>query len=123
MHRVSQGGGDPAAISIEVNETGPLDTIMALPTDREGGIGFLDVDRFGGAIAGQPCGELIGRVEQPSIAGFGREQNKLTDGDDAPVVAGCPTLNVAHFIGETKTLAIDQALDRSTIDHSATLSE
>jgi hypothetical protein len=31
-----------------------------------------------GAIAGQPCGELIGRVEQPSIAGFGREQNKLT---------------------------------------------
>jgi hypothetical protein len=106
MHRVSQGGGDPAAISIEVNESGPLDTIMALPTDREGGIGFLDVDRFGAAIAGQPCGELIGRVEQPSIAGFGREQNKLTDGDDAPIVAGCPTLNVTHFIGETRSTSV-----------------
>src|SRR3984893_15719710 len=120
MHRVSQGGGDPAAISIEVNESGPLDTIMALPTDREGGICFLDVGRFGAAMAGQPCGELIGRVEQPSIAGFGREQNKLTDGDDAPIVAGCPTLKVMHFIGETKTLAVVQALARSTLDRCAT---
>ena len=103
MGRISQGGGDPAGIAIEVNESGSLDTIAALPTNREGGIGFFDVDWFG-PITGQPRGELIGRVEQPSVAGFGGEQDKLTDGDDAPVVAGCPTLNVAHLIGETELL-------------------
>src|SRR3954466_13293967 len=55
-------------------------------------------------------------VEQPGIAGFGGEQDKLTDADDAPVVSGCPTLNVAHLIGEMETLAVDQALARSTLD-------
>jgi hypothetical protein len=59
--------GDPAAILIDVNECGSLDAIVALPTDREGGIGFFDLDRFGVSIAGQPCGEPIGRVEQPPI--------------------------------------------------------
>src|SRR6266853_2510345 len=115
MRRVSEGGSDPAAVPIQVNESGSLDTVVALPADREGDIGFLDVDLFGLAIMGQPRGELIGRVEQPGVAGFGGEQDKLTDGDDAPVVAGGPTLNVAHLIGETKTLAVDQALARSTL--------
>jgi len=32
--------------------------------------------------------EPIGRVEQPSVAGFGREQDQLTDGDEAAVVIG-----------------------------------
>jgi len=49
------------------------------------------------------CGELIGGVEQPGIAGFGGEQDQLTDGDDAAVVVGGPALNIAHLIGETKT--------------------
>ena len=74
MRGVSEGSGDPAAIPIGVNEGGPLDAIMALPVDREGGIGFFDVDRFGLAITGEPRGELIGRVEQPGIAGFGGKQ-------------------------------------------------
>src|SRR5436190_23106150 len=86
VRRVAQGGGDPAASLIQVNECGPLDTIVALPADREGGIGFFDVDRFGVAITGKPRSELIGRVEQPGVAGFGGEQDKLTDGNDAPVV-------------------------------------
>jgi hypothetical protein len=63
---------------------------VALPTDRERGIGFLDLDRFALALSSQPCGELIGGVEQPGIAGFGGEQDQLTDGDDAAVVVGCP---------------------------------
>ncbi len=73
---------------------------MTLPTDREGGIGFFDVDRLGVAIMGELRGELLGWVEQPGIAGFGGEQDKLTDADDAPVVSGCPTLNVADLIGD-----------------------
>ena len=59
--------------------------IAALPTDGEGGIGFLDVGRFALAVSSQPCGEPIGGVEQPGIAGFGGEQDQLTDGDDAAV--------------------------------------
>jgi len=97
---VSQDGRDPAAVPIDINECRPLDTIVTLPTDREGGIGFFDVDRLGVAIMGELRGELLGWVEQPGIAGFGGEQDKLTDADDAPVVSGCPTLNVADLIGD-----------------------
>ena len=61
--------------------------VGALPIDEEGGIVFFDVDGFGVAVAGQPCGELIGRVEQPGVAGFGREQDKLTNSDDAPMAS------------------------------------
>ena len=99
-----------AGIAIDVDEGGAFDAIAALPVDREGGIGFFDVDGFGVAITGEPGGELIGRVEEPGIAGFGREQDKLTDGDDAPVMVGGATLNVADLIGETEALAIDHAL-------------
>ena len=60
MRRVSQGGHDPAAVLIDVNESGPLDTIAALPADRESGIGFFDVDRLRITITGQPRSERIG---------------------------------------------------------------
>ena len=120
MRGVSEGSGDRAAIPIGVNEGGPFDAIMALPADREGGIRFFDVDRFGLAITGEPRGELIGRVEQLGIAGFGGEQDQLTDGDDALIVTGCPTLNVAHLFGETKAFAVEEALARSTLDCCAT---
>ncbi len=76
---------------IGVNEGRPVDAIAALPTDRERGIGFLDVDRFALPVSSQPCGELIGGVEQPGIAGFGGEQDQLTDGDDAAVVRATVT--------------------------------
>ena len=36
----------------------------------------------------------------------------LTDTDHASGVVGCPTLNVADFIGETKALAVHHALAR-----------
>ncbi len=68
--------------------------------DDEGGIVFFDVDGFGVAVAGQPCGELIGRVEQPGVAGFGRQQYKLTNSDDAPMAVSSPALDVADLVGE-----------------------
>jgi hypothetical protein len=34
---------------------------------------------------------VIGGVEQPGIAGFGGEQDQLTDGDDAAVVRATVT--------------------------------
>src|SRR5437667_10942555 len=68
------------------------------------------------------CGELIGGVEQPGIAGFGGEQDELTDGDDAAVVIGGPALNIAHLIGQPKALALDDPLARSTPDRFSTAS-
>src|SRR5208282_5295962 len=56
--------------------------------------------------AGQPCGELIGRVEQPGVAGFGRQQDKLTNSDDAPMAVSSPALDVADLVGEAKALPL-----------------
>ncbi len=79
------------------------------------------MDRFALPVSSQPCGEPIGGVEQPGIAGFGGEQDQLTDGDDAAVVmSGCPALDIAHLIGETKTLALHDPLARSTPDGFST---
>jgi hypothetical protein len=50
----------------------------------------------------QPCGKLIGRVEQPGVAGFGRKQDKLTNGDDAPIAVSRPALGVVDLVGEAK---------------------
>ena len=56
---------------IHVDEGGAFDAIAALPADREGGIVFLYMDWFRIPITGQPCGELIGWVQQSGIAGLG----------------------------------------------------
>jgi hypothetical protein len=72
--RIAEDGGDPAGISIGVNERRSVGAIAALPTDRERGIGFLDVDRLVLTVSSQPCREPIGGVEQPSIASFGGDR-------------------------------------------------
>jgi len=67
---------------------------------------------FGVAVAGQPCGELIGRVEQPGVAGFGREQDKLTNSDDAPMAVSRPALDVADLVGEAKAVPLHHLFAR-----------
>src|SRR5262245_47619660 len=47
------------------------------------------------------------------------QASKLPDGNDSSDVFGCAPLNVAYLIGETKVLAIDPALARSTPDGSS----
>src|ERR1700747_2192883 len=92
MRRISEDGAGSACVAINVYECRSLDAIVALPADREGGISLFDVDRFGVPITGQPCSELVGRVKQPRIASFGREQDELTDADHPSGVAtsvGC----------------------------------
>src|SRR6516165_7208554 len=83
---------------------------MALPIDRKGRVGFLDVERLGVARAGEPEGEVIVAVEEPGVAGFGGKQRELTDDDDAAIVVGGAALDGADLIGKTKARAIDQAL-------------
>jgi hypothetical protein len=55
------------------------------------------------------------------LAGFGGEQDQLTDGDDAAVVIGGPALNIAHLIGQPETPAFHDPLARSTPDCFPTL--
>ena len=74
-------GGEPSGFSIPVKECGSLDAVAPLPVNREGGLVLFDVEWFGVPIAGQPCGELIGGVQQPRIAGG--KQDKRAYGDDA----------------------------------------
>ena len=67
MGGLAQHGGDAAGFVIGRDEGFCFDAVAAVAADCEGSIVFLDVDRFGVAVAGQPCGELIGRVRQPRI--------------------------------------------------------
>ena len=103
---------DAPGLAIGIDEGGSLDAIVALPIDDDGGIVFFDVDGFGVAVAGQPCGELIGRVEQPGVAGFGREQDKLTNSDDAPMAVSRPALDVADLVGEAKAVPLHHLFAR-----------
>jgi hypothetical protein len=95
---------------IGVNEGRSLDAIAALPSDREGGIGLFDVDRFALAVSRQPCRVSIGGVEQPGIAGFGREKDQLTNADAAAVVVRRPALNIPHLAGQAETATLDPRL-------------
>ena len=56
-------------MTLDVDEGPSLDVVLPLPLDRESGVGVLDMNRFGIAIASQPCGQVIERIEQPGIAG------------------------------------------------------
>ena len=92
MRRVSEDGSGAARMPIDADERDTLDAVVPLPINREVGIRFLDVDRFGIPIAGSRCRKQIGGVKQPGISSFGREQDKLSDGDDASAVVGGPPL-------------------------------
>src|SRR5208337_2090521 len=82
----------------------------------EAGVGFLKGDSFRVAVAGEACGEAIGGVEEPSIACFGREQDKLVGGDDASVMSGGPSLDGANLVGESKPRAVAHSFARSGLD-------
>ena len=77
--RVAEDGGSPAGLQLRADKGGAVDAIAALSSDGEGGIGFLNVDRFVLPVASQLRSEPIGGVEQPGIAGLGGEQHQLTE--------------------------------------------
>src|SRR5215831_13034191 len=66
----------PATVTIDIDEGPSLDVVLPLPLDRESRVGILDMDRFGIAIASQPCGQVVDSIEKPRITGFGREKNQ-----------------------------------------------
>ena len=82
-------------MAIGIDEGRSVEAIASGPSDLEPGVGFLEGDGFRVAVAGEAGGEVIGGVEEPSIACFGREQDKLVGGDDAAVTSGGPWAAVA----------------------------
>ena len=100
-------------MAIGVDEGRSVEAIASGPSDLEAGVGFLKGDRFGIAVAGEARGKVIGGVEEPSIACFGREQDKLVGGDDASVTSGGPSLDGANLVGESKPRAFAHSFGRS----------
>jgi len=68
------------------------------------------MERFRVAQAGEPERHVVITIDDPGIAAFAGEQCELTDGDDTPIVVGGTAGNIADFLGETKTCALDDAL-------------
>src|SRR5271166_1242616 len=69
-----------------------------------------------GSPSREAGGEAIGGVKEPSVACFGREQDKLADGDNASVLSGGPSLDVANLVGESKPRAVEHSFARSGLD-------
>jgi hypothetical protein len=105
---IAEDGGDACGVAIDEDECVALDPIIALPSNGETGIGFLEVQFLRIAIPRQACGEVIGGIEQPGIAGFSREQHQRADGHKPAVVFGGATLNVVDLFGQAKVFARDR---------------
>ena len=90
-------------MTIGIDEGRSVEAIVAGPSDLEAGVGFLKGDGFRIAVAGEAWGDVVGGVEEPSIACFGREEDKLVGGDNASVASGCPSLDVVNLVGEFET--------------------
>jgi hypothetical protein len=61
---------------------------------------------------------VIGGIEQPGIAGIGREQDERTDRYQPPVVFGGAVLDVVDLVGEFEVLAVGASPARSAFDDS-----
>src|SRR5271157_2828881 len=116
LRRIAEDGRYVAAVAIGVDEGRSVEAIASGPSDLEAGVGFLQGDGYRVAVAGEACGAVIGGVEEPSIACFGREQDKLVGGDDASVTSGGPSLDVANLVGESQPRAVAHSFARSGLD-------
>src|SRR5271157_2329935 len=114
--RIAEDGRYAAAVAIGVDEGRSVEAIASGLSDLEAAVGFLEGDGFRVAVAGEAGGEVIGGVKEPSVACFGREQDKLADGDNASVLSGGPSLDVANLVGESKPRAVEHSFARSGLD-------
>ena len=115
---IAEDGGDAASLAIRVDKGVFFITTLALPSDGETGIGFLQMNWFRIPISGQAAGKFIGDIEQPCVSGLGGEQDQCPDGDHAQVVFGGLVLDVANLFGEAEVLAVDYLPCLSALDGS-----
>ena len=100
MRGVSEDGRDAPGLAIGIDEGGSLDAIVALPIDDEGGMVFFDVEVFGVSVSGHAGGEVTVGIEQPCVAGFGREQYQRTDSHKTTIVFGGSAPDVFDLLGQ-----------------------
>ena len=60
MRWVAKVGGHATNVAIGIDEGWALDARLALPFDGETNIGFLQVDRLGVSVPGQPGCKMVG---------------------------------------------------------------
>ena len=60
---VAKRGCNAAGVAIGEDECSAFDAVEPLPVDRKGRSGFLDVERFGVALAGEPERQVIFAVD------------------------------------------------------------
>ena len=85
LRRITKDGADLAGVVVPIDKSSAIDLISSGPADGETRVGLLNVDEQDLSIAGDRCGQLIGRVQQQSIAGLGGKQQQLAKGDDSSV--------------------------------------
>lgn len=86
LRRIAKDRADVAGVLVQIDKSSAIDSVNSRPANGDIRVGLLDVDGQGVSIAGERCGQLIGGVQQPSIAGFGGKQQHLAKGNDASVV-------------------------------------
>ena len=104
---VAKDRADIAGVLVAVDKGSAVDAVESRPADGEIRIGILNVDRQRIAVTGNWCGQLIGGVQQPRIAGFGGKQQQRTDGHDPTVALRRAALDVTDFIGQAVILPLD----------------
>ena len=105
---------------VSEDEGRPDDLVPAPPADLEALLGLDDVDGPWIARLGNPRGQVIGGIQDPGVAAFGREQQELADRYDAAVALGGQTLNVPNFVGEMNILSFDpSAINWRSVLHAA----
>ena len=87
-----------------IEECVAVDLIAPLPADGIIGVSFLDIDRKRIPVMGKGGGEVIGRVEDPGVAGFGGKKDQWPDAYDATIVLGSALLDRADLLSETEIL-------------------
>ena len=127
MRRIAEDGRYAAAVAIGVDEGRSVEAIASGPSDLEAGVGFLEGDGFRVAVAGEAGGEVIGGVEEPSIACFGREQ-VAEQGvgqflGEVGLLSGSAPLVDATAEGEVEALLIPSDKLRSLLIAEADLGE
>src|ERR1035441_6183836 len=105
-------------VAVDEEKSVAVDPVVAFPSDGETGIGFFEIEFLRIAIPRYPCGEVIDRIEQPCMAGFGREKREGADTDEASVMFRSPALNVVDLFGEAKVLARHRCFAGSPLNRS-----
>jgi hypothetical protein len=104
---VTKDSGESRSIAVDEDESVAVDLIVALPSNGETGIGFLEGQFLRIAIPRQACSEVIGGIEQQASPVSVENSTRGADSDKPAIAFGGATLNVVDFFGQAKVFARD----------------